>query len=144
MSDDRALLRFFEERDAELLEFTQALIATPSVNPPGDERAAAALVRERLADLGIADVEELSAEEGRPNVLARVPGTGEGRTLMLCGHLDTKPPGDLDAWRTDPWDPVIADGELYGLGSGDMKAAVAAMVYAAGALAVGAERRARR
>lgn len=54
---------------------------------------------------------------------------------MLCGHLDTKPPGDVAAWRTDPWDPVIVDGELIGLGSGDMKAAVAAMVYAAGALA---------
>jgi acetylornithine deacetylase/succinyl-diaminopimelate desuccinylase-like protein len=134
MSDDRALLRFFDERDAELLEFTQALIATPSVNPPGDERAAAALVRERLGDLGIVDVEELSATEGRPNILARVPGTGGGRTLMLCGHLDTKPPGDLEAWRTDPWDPVIAEGELHGLGSGDMKAAVSAMVYTAGAL----------
>jgi acetylornithine deacetylase len=54
---------------------------------------------------------------------------------MLCGHLDTKPAGDLAAWRTDPWDPVIEDGELYGLGSSDMKAAVAAMVYSAGALA---------
>jgi acetylornithine deacetylase/succinyl-diaminopimelate desuccinylase-like protein len=54
---------------------------------------------------------------------------------MLNGHLDTKPAGDVDAWETDPWDPVIRDGELWGLGSGDMKAAVAAMTYAAGAIA---------
>jgi acetylornithine deacetylase len=134
MSSEQALLRFLEEREAELVEFARALVATPSVNPPGDERAVAALVRGRLAELGVDEVDELCAVEGRPNLLARVPGGGGGRTLLLCGHLDTKPAGDLAAWRTDPWDPLIADGELYGLGSGDMKAAVAAMVYAAGAV----------
>jgi acetylornithine deacetylase len=134
MSSDADLLAFLDEREGELVEFTRELVATPSVNPPGDERAAAALVRARLGELGVEDVRELAAVEGRPNVLATVPGSTPGRTLMLCGHLDTKPAGDLEAWRTDPWDPVIEDGELYGLGSGDMKAAVAAMVYAAGAV----------
>lgn len=53
---------------------------------------------------------------------------------MLSGHLDTKPAGDMDAWETDPWDPVLRDGDLIGLGSGDMKAGVAGMVYAAAAI----------
>jgi acetylornithine deacetylase/succinyl-diaminopimelate desuccinylase-like protein len=134
VSDEAELLAFLVEREDELVEFARELIATPSVNPPGDERAVAALVRARLSALGIEDVQELSAVEGRPSVMATVPGSERGRRLMLCGHLDTKPPGDLEAWRTDPWDPRIEDGELYGLGSGDMKAAVAAMVYAAGAV----------
>ena len=133
MSETR-LLELLSRREGELLEFTRELIATPSVNPPGDERAAAALVRERLFSLGVEDVEQVGAEETRPNLIARVPGSGSGPTLILSGHLDTKPPGDLELWRTDPWDPVIRDGELHGLGSGDMKAAVAAMVYAAGVL----------
>jgi acetylornithine deacetylase len=134
MSGDAELLAFLDERESELVEFARELVATPSVNPPGDERAVAALVRSRLTELAIDDQEEHAPAEGRPSVFATVRGTEPGRTLMLCGHLDTKPPGDLEAWRTDPWDPVIANGELYGLGSGDMKAAVAAMVYAAGAL----------
>ena len=49
---------------------------------------------------------------------------------MLCGHSDTKPVGDASQWRTDPFQPVFSDGKLYGLGSTDMKGAVAAMIYA--------------
>src|SRR5262249_24904914 len=48
--------------------------------------------------------------------------------------LDTKPAGDLDQWRLDPYEASIEDGELYGLGSGGMKGAVAAMGVAAAAL----------
>jgi len=53
---------------------------------------------------------------------------------MLAGHMDTKPAGDERMWKTDPWDAVVEDGNLIGLGSGDMKASVAAMTYAAAAL----------
>ena len=126
---------YFDGRDGEVLEFARDLIRTPSPNPPGDERAVADMVTERLRGLGIDDISVVGAEEARPNVLARLRGVSPGPTLILSGHLDTKPAGDMDAWETDPWDPVVRDGDLIGLGSGDMKAAVAGMVYAAAALA---------
>jgi acetylornithine deacetylase len=117
----------------ELIGFARELVATPSPNPPGDERAIAALVVDKLRELGIAHTEIVGATEERPNLITHV-GPARGRTLILCGHLDTKPAGDLEQWRRDPYDAAIDDGELHGLGAGDMKGAVAAMVFAAGAL----------
>ena len=95
----------------------------------------AGLVCELLRVFGITDVSLLEAHPSRPNLVVRIPGEGPGPTLILSGHTDTKPAGDLFRSETDPWDPVVSGGELRGLGSDDMKAAVAAMVYAAVALA---------
>ena len=78
-------------------------------------------------------IETVSARPERPNVLAHVGGSG-GPTLILGGHLDTKPPGDLGEWKRDPYGAAVEDGELHGVGSGDMKGAVAAMVFALAAL----------
>jgi len=130
---DGALARYLAERRDELIDFAQTLVATPSPNPPGDERAVAALVIEKLGELGIEQVEIVGAGEERPNVIARV-GPADARTLLLCGHLDTKPPGELSEWLFDPYGAAIENGELCGVGSGDMKGAVAAMVFSAGAL----------
>ena len=94
----------------------------------------AALVVERLKQLGVEDITVLAEPEERPNVIARVRGSAGAPVLILSGHLDTKPPGDLGAWDTDPFDPVVDDDRLVGLGSGDMKAGVAGMVYAAAAI----------
>lgn len=130
----RQIAAFISARADEIFEFTCDLIRTPSVNPPGDERAVSEMIMQRLAALGIDDRSVVAAEESRPNVLAHVAGTSDGRTLLLSGHIDTKPAGNLDEWKTDPWEPTIVGDQLIGLGSGDMKAAIAAMIYAAAAL----------
>jgi len=128
------VLSFLEDTAEEQLAFARELIATPSPNPPGGEQKVAAVVTARLERLGVNDISELAKEAGRPNLIVRIPGEADGPTLVLSGHIDTKPAGDMARWETDPWDPVIRDGNLYGLGSGDMKVAVAAMVYAGAAL----------
>lgn len=124
---------FLRPRRDELVEFARALVSTPSPNPPGDERAVAALVTAKLRELGVREVQTAGAADERPNVLARAGGGGPW-TVVLCGHLDTKPPGDLAEWRADPYGAEVVDGDLYGVGSGDMKGAVAAMVFAAAAV----------
>ncbi len=131
---EKEVLSFLEDTADDQLDFARELIATPSPNPPGDERAVVAVTRKRLEQLGITDISEHAQVEERPNQIARVRGSADGRTLILSGHLDTKPAGDMKRWETDPWDPVVRDGVLHGLGSGDMKVAVAAMVYAAAAV----------
>ena len=128
------LTSFINQRSHELLAFTAQLIATPSPNLPGDERAVAAVICTELERLGLSGVEIVAKQPHRPNVVLRVRGSQPGPTLMLCGHSDTKPVGDRTFWKTDPFDPVVCDGKMYGLGTTDMKAAVAAMIYATAAL----------
>jgi acetylornithine deacetylase/succinyl-diaminopimelate desuccinylase-like protein len=118
----------------ELVEFARELVATPSPNPPGDERKVADRARSEMERLGYPDVRVVAMDPGRPNLVAEIGGAGDGPTLMFNSHLDTKPAGNLAEWSPGPYDPVIRDGVLHGLGSADMKGAVAAMVYAGAAL----------
>ena len=126
---------FVRERRRELIEFAAALVATPSVNPPGDESKIAKLAAARLRSLGARKVDVVKAGPGRHNVLATFGGERPGPVLLLNGHLDTKPPGDLAEWNRPPFEPTIRDGMLFGLGAADMKGAIAAIAYAAGAVA---------
>jgi acetylornithine deacetylase len=119
----------------ELVDFTCELIATPSETPPGDERKIAGLLLDKLDRLGLTGGFTTSELPEHPNVLYRLKGKGGGRTLLYVAHTDTKPVGDArELWQTDPLQPTIKNGRLYGLGAADMKAAVAAFVYAAAAL----------
>jgi acetylornithine deacetylase len=114
------------------LALTRALVSIDSRNPafapdaPG-EGAVATLLADTLAAWGFA-VELLDVAPGRPNVLARIGGGHGGRSLLLNGHLDTV---DVAGMVHPPFAPVERDGLLYGRGSADMKAGVAAMCAAA-------------
>jgi acetylornithine deacetylase len=74
------------------------------------------------------------ARSSARGVIARIPGTGEGPTLLLLGHTDVVPPGDLGAWSSDPFRPEIRGDRLIGRGACDMKAGTASITYAARAL----------
>jgi acetylornithine deacetylase len=107
------------------------LVAIDSVNPslvPGGagEREAAAYVERWARDAGL-QAERLEATPGRPSVLVRAPGAGGGRTLLLCGHLDTVTVEGM----ADPHAPRRDGDRLYGRGAYDMKAGVAAALIAA-------------
>jgi acetylornithine deacetylase/succinyl-diaminopimelate desuccinylase-like protein len=132
---ERDVLQALAARERELVEFARDLVATPSPNPPGDERQVAERARSEMARLGFTAIREVALEPTRPNVVGEVVGKATGRVLMFNGHTDTKPVGDASQWAIGPYDPVIRDGRLFGLGSADMKGAVAAMVYAGAAIA---------
>ena len=73
--------------------------------------------------------------EGRPQLVARFPGGGGGRTLLLNGHVDVVSIEPRGEWAHDPRAAVVADGLVHGRGACDMKGGVAAMVLAAETLA---------
>jgi acetylornithine deacetylase len=131
-SDILALLDEFEQRDAAVVQLTIDLIAAPSPNPPGDETAPAALIVESCRRLGLPEPVAAATEPHRPNVILTIDSGRPGAHLGFCGHTDTKPVGDAaPLWRTDPYTGTIDGDRLYGLGSTDMKGALAAMLYAA-------------
>ncbi|MGQ9584267.1 MAG: M20 family metallopeptidase [Anaerolineae bacterium] len=133
---EKAVLGYLEEHREQMVEFACQLIATPSMNPPGDERAVTKVILERMEELGLAGAEVLARIPERPNIVYRLPGSRGSPRLILNGHTDTKPVGaeDRKQWKTDPLKPTIVNGKLYGLGATDMKGGIAAIVYAAAAL----------
>ncbi|PSK89687.1 acetylornithine deacetylase [Murinocardiopsis flavida] len=113
-----------------VLDLTRQLVGIDSQNPGTGERDIAKFTCDYAAQRGM-EAQVVETAEGRCNVLVTIDA-GPGPRLGLSGHLDTKPIGDaLPVWRTDPLELTV-DGDLaYGLGSSDMKGAVAAMLLAA-------------
>lgn len=118
----------------DVIELTQRLVRTPSPVRGGDERAVAALIQDTLAEFGLPAAEVHALRPERPNLVATLDFGPGGRHLALVGHIDTKPVGEA-AWTVDPFAADIDGDRLYGLGSADMKGAVAAMLIAARDLA---------
>ncbi len=124
----------------EAVEFCRALVWVPTVNPPGaDYPRCAELVGSWLGRLGYEVVyvpaeglAEHSAEYPRLNVVGALDSGRPGPTVHFNGHLDVVPAGG--GWTRPPFGAVIENGRIYGRGTADMKAGIAAMVYAVEAL----------
>jgi len=107
------------------LELAQALIRRPSITP--QDGGCQELMIERLERLGF-EVERMPFGNVE-NFWATRRG-GDGPVFCFAGHTDVVPTGPLEEWHTDPFEPVIRDGMLYGRGTADMKSGLAAMVTA--------------
>ncbi|PKU22399.1 M20 family metallopeptidase [Telmatospirillum siberiense] len=105
---------------------TRELVRLDSINPPGNESRCTAILARLLADAGF-EVTARPFGDGRASLVARI---GQGpRPLAFTGHVDTVPLGK-QAWTVDPFGGEIAGDRLYGRGSSDMKAGVAAFTEA--------------
>ncbi|MEU6038049.1 M20/M25/M40 family metallo-hydrolase [Actinomadura sp. NPDC047616] len=117
----------------DVVALARELIRVPSPNPPGGEGGVAERVTELAAEHGLPAPRVLARDPRRPNLLFTLDFGPGGRHLALCGHMDTKPVGDA-VWSVDPLGADLDGDRLYGLGSADMKGALAAMIVAAGRL----------
>jgi succinyl-diaminopimelate desuccinylase len=123
----------------EIVQFTTDLVRIPTVNPPGEAYAECArFIGNRLNAQGfeveylVADsAAEHSAIHPRVNVVGARRG-GPGPVVHLNGHFDVVPTGA--GWTVDPFAGTVRDGKIYGRGVCDMKAGIAAAVYAAEAI----------
>lgn len=107
------------------LDLAQQLIRRRSVTP--DDAGCQSLLASRLAPLGFKA--ETLARNGTTNLWLR---RGQARpAVVFAGHTDVVPTGPLDQWSSDPFEPTLRDGLLYGRGASDMKSSIAAFVVAA-------------
>jgi len=108
-----------------VLELTSTLIRKPSVSP--EDQGCLDVISERLEHAGFRNerlrfgpVENLWARHG-----------DSAPVLCFAGHTDVVPTGPREEWQTDPFEPIVKDGMLYGRGAADMKSGLAAMTIAA-------------
>ena len=106
------------------LELLTQLIGRPSVTPA--DAGCQDLIAERLLAIGF-QIERLPF--GEVSNLWATRG-GAGPTLCFAGHTDVVPTGPLTQWSSDPFEPSLRDGILYGRGAADMKSGLACMVTA--------------
>lgn len=109
----------------DLIELTQSLIKIPShVNHDGREHEVGVFLADYCEKLGF-HVQRIPIVGNRSNVIVTLKGKGGGKTLLLNGHLDTVPPGQMDF---DPYCGVIEEGFILGRGAVDMKGPIASMI----------------
>lgn len=126
----------FQIPQAQVLTYLKQLVSIDSVNPDlveggaGEGEIAAKLAAICREDLKL-DVELSEVATSRPNLIARWPGTGDGKSLLLTGHMDVV--GVAEMIET-PFSPRVQGGRLYGRGSYDMKGGIAAILGAIAAL----------
>lgn len=113
------------------------LISIPSVSEAGfPEHTHEQLLRARdrivklLEEAGCQSIRDLELPATAPVIFAEIPAPPGAPTVLLYSHYDVVPPGDESLWDTDPFDPVLRDGALYGRGAGDTKSNIIAIAGA--------------
>ncbi|TYR81181.1 peptidase [Priestia megaterium] len=135
---------WLNEHQQEAVQLLQRFVQEASVQ--GEEKYVQAIVIEKLRQLRLEidiwepDMKELQKSEAfvsarttfrdSPNVVGVLKGKGGGRSLILNGHVDVVPPGDLNHWKEDPYSGVVKNGNIYGRGSTDMKGGNVALLLA--------------
>jgi acetylornithine deacetylase/succinyl-diaminopimelate desuccinylase-like protein len=117
----------------EVTELLSRLIRVDTTNPPGNETAAAVLLRDYLEANGV-ECELIARTPERANLVARIKGSGGGPSLLIMGHTDVVL-ADPSEWSVPPFSGEVRDREIWGRGALDMKSQVAANAVAIASLA---------
>jgi acetylornithine deacetylase/succinyl-diaminopimelate desuccinylase-like protein len=109
-------------------EILKRLIQFDTTNPPGNEAACVQYIQSLLTACGI-ESQLYEKVEGRPNLIARIKGSGNTAPLLLYGHVDVVTTANQQ-WTHPPFAAVESDGYIWGRGALDMKGGVAMMLSA--------------
>jgi succinyl-diaminopimelate desuccinylase len=140
---EKLATRIYNMRD-EMVETLGNLIKIPALGPrnqgQGELEKAEYLVK-LIDNFGFDEIARVDApdedvESGlRPNIIAKIKGKGNtGVTIWIVTHTDIVPPGDMSKWETDPYEPIVKNGKIYGRGTEDNGQSLVASLYAVKAL----------
>lgn len=119
----------------DLVAFRTESQAKEATHFPDEARRCVGYVGDFLAALGFEldgwDVGPSATFPAHPLIVARLPGSGGGRSIAFNAHVDVVPVGDRSSWSQDPFGGAVVDGRLYGRGATDMKGGLAAAMWAA-------------
>jgi len=112
----------------DVVELLRDLIRFDTTNPPGNEGACIAYVKQLLDDAGV-ESRVFARDDARPNLIARLPGAGDAPPLLLYGHVDVVQTAGQQ-WTHPPFGADLIGGVVWGRGALDMKGGVAMLVDA--------------
>ncbi|MFW9924160.1 MAG: M20 family metallopeptidase [Candidatus Thorarchaeota archaeon] len=114
------------EIDQELIiRLTKEMIRMDSQNPPGHTSHIVQYLKKEFSKFGF-KAEIIELDDKRHNIIVSF-GSGD-QDIVLCGHLDTVPIGDISNWQDPPLDGIERDGKIIGRGSADMLGGVATLI----------------
>ena len=117
-----AVEKFVQDNEQRYVDLLKKLLEIPSISTKsehkGDVRRACEFVRDLLAGANLET--EIWETEKHPIVFAD-SGPSDGPTVLVYGHYDVQPTGDLDLWDSPPFEPTLRDGALFARGSADDK-----------------------
>lgn len=135
---EKAIVSWIEENQSEIFRIATNLIRFKTISSRPDARKRYDELNEYLASevakLGVKAQTFRNGSEAGANLVARFPGTGGGKTLLLGGHTDVVPAEESDWITGNGFEAKIIDGKFYGRGSADMKGGLAACLVAIRAL----------
>ena len=130
---------YIESNRENIVKYLSDMISFPSINHTqegGNEKDVQDWLEASLKgfDFDVVDKFAVDPDGVRPNVCAKIKGTGGGKSLLFNGHMDVVPVGKPEIWCCDPFKPVVKDGKVFGRGSSDMKGGITAAIWALKAL----------
>lgn len=127
----------------EMIEALGDMIKIPAISPKSGgegEVKKAKFILDLISGFGFDDVgridvpDESSPDKVRPNIIVRVKGEEGKQNIWIVVHMDIVPEGDLKLWETNPFEPVIKEGKIYGRGVEDNGQELIAALYAVRAM----------
>jgi len=113
---------------SDVIRYQKILTQIPAIGPENQgsgETEKSQIIKNSFNELGVDELFEINAPDPRvssgfrPNLLAKIHGKSNARTLWIMSHMDIVPAGDLQLWQSDPFDIVVKEDKIYGRGTED-------------------------